>query len=77
MEANRCPDFSAHQREHMEIQERLADLLCDCLRSSVDLMALQGILMDYLSRHIVDWDLKDIAFLTTCSVTGSSVTAIL
>ena len=75
LEWNRCPDFAAHQREHMEIQERLADLLCDCLQSTVDLMALQGILKDYLNRHIIDWDLKDKAFLTSSLAAGSSAIA--
>lgn len=77
LEANRCPDLIEHRREHMEIQERLADLLCDCLRSTVDQQALQGILKDYLSRHIIDWDLKDKAFLTSNLEAGSPVTAIL
>lgn len=63
LEQNRCPSLVEHQREHMEIQERLADLLCNCMSCRLDLPALQGIIKDYLSRHIVVWDLKDKTFL--------------
>lgn len=60
---NRCPSLIAHQREHMEIQERLADLLCSCMSCRLDLPALQGIIKDYLGRHIVEWDLRHKDFL--------------
>lgn len=63
LEMNRCPGLVEHQREHMAIQEQLANLLCSCMSSGVDLRSLQEIIKNYLGRHIADWDLKDKAFL--------------
>lgn len=65
LELNRCPGLVEHQREHMAIQEQVADLLCSCMSSGIDLRLLQEIIKNYLGTHIVDWDLKDKAFLTS------------
>lgn len=64
LELNKCPGLIEHQREHIAIQEQVADLLCSCMSRGVDLHSLQAIIKNYLGTHIVDWDLKDKAFLT-------------